>query len=122
MTPILLAFLQDAPAQNPAPSGAMGFIQFVPFILMFAVLWFVMIRPEQKARKKRQEMLAKLAKGDKVMTTGGLFGTVAQIQDDVVTLQVADGVRLRFARSAIQTVESAATGDEKSVEVKTNNA
>jgi len=65
-----------------------------------------MIGPERKQRKKREAMLGTLKKGDKVMTTGGMFATVAGIQDDVVTLQVAEGVRMRFTRQAVQTIVS----------------
>jgi preprotein translocase subunit YajC len=99
----------------------MGMIQgIVPFILIIAVFWFIVLRPEQKARTARAAMLSKIGKGDKVMTSGGLYGQIVQVQDDVVTLQVAEGVRLRFARSAIQTVE--AESSDKAAEVKTNNA
>lgn len=116
-----LALLQEGNPPAPGPQGMLGTLaSIVPFILIFGVFWLLILRPEQKARKKRAELLSKLAKGDKVMTTGGLFGSVANIQDDVVTLQVADGVRMRFARSAIQTIESPT--DDKAVEVKTNNA
>jgi preprotein translocase subunit YajC len=91
-----------APPQTTteSPWGSM----LVPLVLCMAVFYFFMIGPERKQRKKREEMLSSLQKGAKVMTTGGLYGTVAQLQDDVVTLQIADGVRVRYARSAIQTV------------------
>jgi preprotein translocase subunit YajC len=85
----------------------------LPLVLCAAVFYFLVIGPERKQRKKREEMLKNVAKGDKVMTTGGMHGTVASLQDDSVTLQIADGVRVRFSRSAIQTVlgdEAPATG------------
>ena len=117
MNPLLFALLEDAPpAQGQSLLGGM----VLPLILCFGVFYFLILRPEQKARKKRQEMLSALGKGDKVVTTGGLYGSVVQIQDDVVTLQVDEGVRLRFARSAIQSIESATS--EKAVEVKAKNA
>jgi preprotein translocase subunit YajC len=77
-----------------------------------------MIGPERKQRKKREAMLAALGKGDKVMTTGGMYGSVAAVQDDVVTLQIADGVRVRFARSSIQSV----LGDDKPAADKPDNS
>jgi preprotein translocase subunit YajC len=76
----------------------------MPLVLCAVVFYLLVLGPERKQRKKRDVMLKNLAKGDKVMTTGGLHATVAGIQDDVVTLQIADGVRARFSRSAIQTV------------------
>jgi preprotein translocase subunit YajC len=88
------------PAQDPGIFGSMWF----PMILIFAVFYFVMIGPERKARKKREAMLAAMKKGDQVVTSSGLHGTIAALADDVVTLSVDEGVRLRFSRAAIQTV------------------
>ncbi len=109
MSPILpLALWQDAPAG--APQGPTGFVEsllsgmFVPLALCFLVFWFLILRPESKQRKRRKEMLEAMKKGDRVVTNSGLFGTVVQVQENVVTLQVDEGVRLRFSTSAIQTV------------------
>ena len=97
----------DAPTGDPTGGGTAqspwGSLMF-PMLLVFAIFYFVMIGPERKARRKREAMLGALKKGDKVLTTGGMFASVAAIQDDVVTLQIDDGVRGRFNRSAIQTV------------------
>jgi len=76
----------------------------MPLLLCAVVFYFLVLGPERKQRKRREEMLKKLGKGDKVMTTGGLYASVVAVQDDVVTLQIAEGVRARFSRSAIQTV------------------
>jgi preprotein translocase subunit YajC len=110
-----LLLLQDATppaATQPAgPGGMMGMIvSYAPLIMIGVVFWLLMIRPEQKNRKKRQEMLAAVKKGDKVVTSGGLYGTVVQIQDRIVTLQVAEGVRMRFTVAAIQDVVTEETG------------
>src|SRR5262245_46645843 len=105
MLPLLLAILQDTPAtpaQAPADSPFGGML--VPLALCMLVFYFFMIAPERKQRKKREQMLANLQKGAKVVTSSGLYGTVAQVQDQIVTLQIADGVRVRYALSAIQTV------------------
>ncbi len=96
----------------PAQQGLMQQLfsgMFFPLLLCFGVFWFLILRPEQKNRKKRAAMLAAVKKGDKVMTSSGLFGTVVQVQEQVVTLQVAEGVRMRFAVSAIQSVEDEGT-------------
>lgn len=88
---------------DEAPPGGFFSNPWVLPAMLFGIFWFVVIGPERKAKRRRQEMLDGLQKGDRVLTTGGMFGTVAQIQEDgVVTLQVADGVRLKFARSAVQ--------------------
>lgn len=83
----------------------------IPLILCMVVFYFFMIGPERKQRKKREQMLASLQKGMKVMTTGGMYGTVTQLQDQVVTVQIADGVRVRYALSAVQSVIEDDTAD-----------
>jgi preprotein translocase subunit YajC len=109
------AGLQSAPGQTAAPSGAAPgpapaqagnplVSLAMPLLLCAVVFYLLVLGPERKQRKKREEMLKNLTKGDKVMTTGGMHATVAQVQDDVVTLQIADGVRARFSRSAVQTI------------------
>jgi preprotein translocase subunit YajC len=114
MTTTTSLTIQETPAggpantpSGPAPEGSGGLfggLNFLPLVLIFAIFWFVMIAPERKNRKKREAMLKAMKKGDKVMTTGGMFATVAAVQEDVITLQIADGVRPRFARSAVQSV------------------
>ena len=108
MLNVLLQDSQPAPGGTPADSGATGFGGFsmLPLILIFAIFYFVMIGPERKKRKQREAMLAELKKGDKIMTSGGMLAAVANVADDVVTLQIADGVRVRYSRQSIQTVIS----------------
>ncbi len=101
---------------DPAANGAEGatgdsggmFGSFqdclIPGLAVMAIFYFILIRPERKKAKAREMMLGAMKKGDKVMTSSGIFGTVAQVQDDVVTVQVADGVRMRFSRAAVQQI------------------
>jgi preprotein translocase subunit YajC len=86
----------------------------MPLILIFAIFYFVMIRPEGKKRREREALLKTIKKGDKVMTTGGMYATVVNVQEDVITLQAGDNVRLRFTRQAIQNLIQ----DEPSAESK----
>ncbi|URN92931.1 MAG: preprotein translocase subunit YajC [Candidatus Pristimantibacillus lignocellulolyticus] len=79
-----------------------------PFILMFVVFYFLLIRPQQKKQKTRNLMLSQVKKGDKIVTIGGLHGTIAEITDDVVVLRVNDTTKLTFDRSAISTVSQSA--------------
>ena len=90
----------------PAPQGGILTSMAMPLLLCAVVFYFLVLGPERKQRKKRDVMLKALAKGDKVMTTGGIYASVVAVADDVVTLQIADGVRTRFSRSAIQSVIS----------------
>lgn len=90
----------DAASEGSGIFGGM----LIPMLAIFAIFYFVMIGPERKARKKREAMLAEMKKGDAVVTSSGMHGTIAALADDVITLQVDEGVRLRFSRAAIQTV------------------
>jgi len=78
------------------------------FGLMFAVFYFLLIRPQQKKTKARNAMLATLKKGDKVITIGGLHGTIKEITDDIVVLQVNDATKLTFDRSSVNSITSSA--------------
>ena len=104
MNPLdLLIPVAHAQSATPAsPNG--GLMGLLPFVLMFVVLIFVMIVPQSKRAKQHREMLAKLEKGDEVVTNGGVAGRVSEIGDAFVTLEVADGVRVKFQRAAISMV------------------
>lgn len=94
-------------AEGAAPGGAGNIIQLIwPFVLMFAVFYFLLIRPQQKKQKARGAMLNALKKGDKIVTIGGLHGTIHEITDDVVVLLVNDATKLTFDRSAVSQVSS----------------
>lgn len=89
-----------APAAQPP--GAMGML--LPFILMFAVIYFLMIRPQQKKMKEHQQMVSALQQGDEVITSAGILGTVRGITDKVVTLEVSDNVKIKVLKSQVSTV------------------
>ncbi len=97
---IPIAHAQAAPA---AAQGG-GLTMFAFPIIMIGVLYFIMIRPQMKRAKEHRDLLAKLQKGDEVITSGGLVGRVDEIGDSFITLEVADGVRMKFQRVAIATV------------------
>ena len=99
-----LTFLEEAP-----PSQGLGDFLF-PVAAILAIFWFVLILPERKKQKERQALLDGVKKGDQVMTTSGIFGRVAALHDETMVLEVADGVRLKFSRAALQTVEGADKG------------
>lgn len=87
-------------------SGWAGMI--LPFVLMFAVFYFLLIRPQQKKQKLRNAMLNALKSGDKVTTIGGIHGTIVEITDDQVVLKVNDATKLTFDRAAINGVRNTA--------------
>ena len=83
--------------------GGMGSMLYI--IMLVAVFWFLLIRPQQAQAKKRAEMLTALKTGDKVVTIGGICGKVAQITDNKIFVEVSDGIVVEFLRNAISTVE-----------------
>ena len=113
-----LAYLQDTTSQPQDGVATTGVAEegaakkesqpglfdnmLVPMAGCFLVFWFIVIRPEKRQRKAREAMLNALSKGDEVITSGGIHGKVAQVKDDVVTVQVADGVRMRFTLASVQ--------------------
>lgn len=76
-----------------------GFL--IPLILMFVIFYFLLIRPQSKKQREHQDLLKNLKKGDKVVTSGGLYGVVVKVSDKDVILEVADKVNLRFSLSAV---------------------
>ena len=106
MTQLLNALAQAAPT-----GGGGSFLNspLVPMIGIFAIFYFLLIRPQSKKAKEHQKMLSELKKGDDVSTQGGVIGKITGLKDNEVTLQVQEGVRIRFLRSAITGVY---TGDQ----------
>ena len=103
----------EAEAEEP------GLPAWFPFVLIGGLFYLILIRPQAKEQKRRQAVLDTLKKGDEVMTNAGIYGKVVKADGDVVTLQVADGVRMRFSRSAVSGVigpkdESNGDGDKDS--------
>jgi preprotein translocase subunit YajC len=84
-----------------------AFAQFVPLILIFAIMYFLLIRPQQKKMKEHQAMVAGLRRGDQVVTQGGVIGKVVKVKDDgELELEIADGVKVRVIQNTIATVVS----------------
>lgn len=90
-----------------------NYVQFVPLLLIFAAFYFFMLRPQQKRQKERTSMLGALKKGDKVITIGGLHGSVVDLNDNTVTLKVSDNNRLVYQRSAINEIIKEETVSEE---------
>ena len=81
--------------------------QFIPLILIFAIMYFLLIRPQQKKMKEHQAMVAALRRGDEVVTAGGLIGKITKVKDDAeVEVELSDGVKVRVVRATISQVRS----------------
>ncbi len=100
-------------AQAGAGGAPPALVSFAPLLLVFVVFYFLLIRPQQQKAKEHTAMLANLKKNDDVITSGGLFGKVIAMADDVVTLEIAPNVKVRVSRPQISSVISAARGDDK---------
>jgi preprotein translocase subunit YajC len=102
--PLLLGQGQAA-AGEAAPGGQFsGIVSFAPFILIIAIFYFLIIRPQNKKQKETQKMLGALKKGDKVVTVGGVHGTISTVRESTVVLRVDDNTKIEFSRSAIAQV------------------
>jgi len=95
----LLAF--TTPAFAEGGGSANSFTQLIPLILIMLIFWFLLIRPQQKRAKEHRSMVEGLKKGDKVMTNGGIFGSVTDVKDDYLKIEIADGVRIKIQRDAV---------------------
>jgi preprotein translocase subunit YajC len=91
------------PGQNGESPGL--FQSLLPFALIFGVFYFLLIAPARKKQKKHQEMLGQIKNGDKVVTNGGIHGTIVGVSDDVVQVKIADQLRIDVSRSAIAVVQ-----------------
>lgn len=89
-------------AQGQGAAGSGGWVSLIPIILMIAIFYFLLIRPQQKKEKQRQAMINNLQKGDRVVTAGGMHGVVVAIKEDAVTLKVATNTNIDFVKSSIQ--------------------
>jgi preprotein translocase subunit YajC len=82
-------------------SGGSGLMMILPLVLMFAIFYFLLIRPQQKKTKMHREMLTKLKRGDRVVTTGGLHGRITGLDDQVVVMEISEKVRVKVNRGAV---------------------
>jgi preprotein translocase subunit YajC len=96
--------ISEAFAFAGSAGGAQGSNPYQPIImlvLMFAIFYFLLIRPQQKKAKQHKQLIDSLKTGDNVVTVGGIHGKVASIQEDIVTVEVATGVKIRVSRSSV---------------------
>ena len=94
--------MAQAPANGAAPQG--GMTTLLLMVGMFVVFYFLLIRPQQKRAKEHRALIAALAKGDEVVTAGGMVGKVTDLNDNYVTVEVGEGVNVKVQRPAIQAV------------------
>jgi preprotein translocase subunit YajC len=99
-----MSLISNAYAQAAAPAAGGGMSQILILVVFVVVFYFLLIRPQQKRAKEQQNMLAKLATGDEVVTTGGLLGRITEVGEPYLTVEIAEGVRVRVLKSQIAQV------------------
>ena len=96
-----------------AGQGAGGFSSLIPIVLMFVIFYFLLIRPQQKKSKDHREMINRLKKGDRIITSGGLHGRITAVSETTMTVEIADKVRVKIARGNVgQIVQSSSQPQE----------
>src|SRR5438094_4371495 len=100
-----MLYLFWAQTQSPAPSTSGGCIWFfLPFIFIFIIMYFVMIRPQKKRQEQQQKLVTSLKTGDRVITSAGIHGLISNVKDTTVIVKVADNVKIEMEKSAISNV------------------
>ena len=87
--------------EAPAPGGMGQLMSFAPLVILFVIFYFLLIRPQQKKAKEHREMVSKLEKGDAVVTSGGIHGTITGVAEDAVTMEIAENVRVKVAKEHV---------------------
>jgi preprotein translocase subunit YajC len=116
MHPVLHAFFSQTAPAGQAPANPI--VQFLPFILIAVVFYLVFFRPQQKQAKTHQAFLGALKKGDEVVTQGGIVGTVFQVEDRTVTIDVGGGTKLRVIKGQVAGAWKAAEAQSVKAEAK----
>jgi preprotein translocase subunit YajC len=100
-------FITPAFAQGAGPAAGGSFIlQLLPFLMIFAIIYFLIIRPQQRRLKEHREMVEAIRRGDTVVTSGGLIGKVTKVDETELTIDIAENTRVRMIRSTVAEVRS----------------
>lgn len=101
-----MAWAEGTGGGGSSAGGAGGFLSLIPFLLIFIIFYFLMIRPQQKKQKQQQTLLDALKKGDKVVTTSGIWGTITNMGKETVTLQIADNTKVKMQRENVARIRA----------------
>ena len=99
-----LAFAMGTPPGGAAGGGQSAITSLIPLVIMFAIFYFLLIRPQQKKAKEHKALLEALKKGDNVVTAGGMHGKVTAVDETVVTIEVANGVNIKFNKGHVAAI------------------
>jgi preprotein translocase subunit YajC len=98
------AYAMGAPGGAAGQQGGGGFSGLIMMLVIFAIFYFILIRPQQKKMKEHKKMIENLKKDNKIITAGGMYGTVKNVTANTLTVEIADGVRVKVSRSSVGTV------------------
>jgi len=102
MSDVLNFFISDAMAQTSGAAGSGGFLSFLPMIALFVIFYFLLIRPQQKRQKEHRNMVTALAKGDEIVTMGGVLGKITDVDENFVSVEVAKGTIIKVQKVSVQ--------------------
>ena len=110
--------LMGAPPGGEQPTGPAAFMNFLPLVAIVAIFYFLIIRPQSKKQKETQKMLSALKKGDRIVTIGGIHGTIQTVRESTVIVRVDENTKLEFSRTAISSVVSQGKEDKEEKDSK----
>jgi preprotein translocase subunit YajC len=113
----VMAFITPTQAQPAAPEGG-GFSSLIPLLLIMVIFYFLLIRPQQKKVKEHRETVEALKKGDKVLTGGGIFATITDVQENMLTVKISDGVTIKVKKDTVTGLVEKTAAKEKPVKDK----
>ena len=102
-------FLAQAQAASPAGATSNPIASFLPLILIFVIMYFVLFRPQMRRQKEQQRLVSALKTGDQVITSAGIHGLITNVKDTTVTVRIAENVKVEMEKSAVTTVVGAPT-------------
>jgi len=106
-----LALLMAGPAKQGSESLGSSFSMLVPFLVIFVIFYVLIIRPQNKERRKHQEILDGLKSGDRIVTAGGIFGTIHSVTDETVQVKVGEKIKLTVLRSSVRGLQGSGIAD-----------
>lgn len=113
---ISTAYAMGQPAGQAGQAG--GLAGFLPIIILFAIFYFLLIRPQQKKAKEHKEMIGNLKKGQRIVTSGGIYGTIASLDDTTIGLEIAEKIKIKISRGNVAALISDTETAQKSKDKK----
>jgi preprotein translocase subunit YajC len=107
MSFILFAFSNPSGGEG----GGSSIMMFIPIIAIFIIFYLILIRPQQKKQKEHQKMISELGRGDKVVTNGGIYGSVVDVKEHMIVLKISDDIKIELVKNAVATVIEKRKGD-----------